>query len=703
MKNLFNVQEAAEFVQKYHTLPKELALRVYTSRLIGGEPGLVLHGGGNTSVKMKTINILGDQLDIIYVKGSGQDLSTINHEGFVGLDLDSIQRLRALSNPADRNIENHLRTNKVDADAPDPSVEALLHSFLPHKYVDHTHADSLLILTNLKNGEDLVREALGPKVAVSPYFMSGHPLAKKTLKLYESDPSIEAIVILNHGIFTFGDDAETSYTRMIDYVNRAESYINDKLQIETHTTDQTDVHTTGDTDYLTARFVQTARGMCAHRDSNGKLRRFFTEIRNSPDIVEVSISKQAGQICSTGVIVPDHAIWTKNNMAYIERIPESDENLNQIVTESIEAFKSDYDKYVTNQLETQNIELRKLDPYPRTFLVGQVGIVALGFTRKEALIAADIAEHTVRSKRVAIALGEYAPISDSHIFDMEYWPLQRKKIDKTVSTLPLQGQIAVLTGAAGAIGLGIADRLIAAGAVVVICDIDENRLQIVHSILSEKYSEQQVESAVFDVTDFGSTQTAFNSMSKRLGGIDILVPNAGIAHVSKIETMDLEKFSQVVQVNLMGTLNVIKASIPIFRRQGTGGSIVLISSKNVFDPGAAFGAYSSSKAAAHQISKIAALELAELGVRVNMINPDAVFGDKDVPSQLWGLIGPDRMKSRGLDPEGLKEYYRQRNLLKVSVRAEHVGNAVVFFADDENPITGATIPVDGGVASAFPR
>jgi len=238
---------------------------------------------------------------------------------------------------------------------------------------------------------------------------------------------------------------------------------------------------------------------------------------------------------------------------------------------------------------------------------------------------------------------------------------------------------------------------------VVISDIDGDRLQRVQSILEERHDEAQVERIVFDVTDYQSVERAFDEIGRKVGGIDVLVPNAGIAHVAKIENLDPDKLDQVIAVNLKGTFNVIKASVPLFRRQRTGGNIVVISSKNVFDPGAAFGAYSASKAGAHQISKIAALELAEFGVRVNMINPDAVFGDEKVSSGLWNLVGPERMKSRGLDPEGLREHYRQRNLLKARVLAEHVGNAVVFFASDQTPTTGATLPIDGGIPSAFPR
>jgi NAD(P)-dependent dehydrogenase (short-subunit alcohol dehydrogenase family) len=285
---------------------------------------------------------------------------------------------------------------------------------------------------------------------------------------------------------------------------------------------------------------------------------------------------------------------------------------------------------------------------------------------------------------------------------MEYWSLQQRKLTD-VSFPPLQGQVAVVTGGGGAIGFGIADRLLAAGAAVVISDIDESRLKTVEAILRRRYPGGEIEILAFDVTAYPSVEKAYHEISRRLGGIDIVTPNAGVAHVAKIEDLDPNKLDQVIAVNLKGTFNTIKASIPVFKRQATGGNVVVISSKNVFDPGAAFGAYSASKAGAHQMSKIAALELAALGVRVNMINPDAVFGDEEVSSKLWDLVGPDRMKSRGLDYEGLKEYYRNRNLLKARVLAEHVGNAVVFFASEQTPTTGAALPVDGGIPAAFPR
>jgi len=701
MRNAFDESGARELVRRYSDVPEELALRVFTSRLLGSEPGLVLHGGGNTSVKLRMTNLLGDEQEVLFIKGSGADLATIEPAGFTGLDLAYFRRFRDLGELSEEEMENELETHRIRADAPSPSVETLLHAFLPHRYVDHTHADAVLILTSQENAEVLVLEALGPRVAVLPYLMPGLPLARQVVECYEGDPGLEAIVSRSHGIFTFAEDAETSYSRMIEYVSRAESFIEKR----THSAASPARPRSAEPVRASrgaARLVQALRGACAHRDPEGKLRRFVAELRTAPDLIDISRSQLAPELCRSGVLTPDHVIRTKNRMLFVDRVPEMDPDLQARVSELVAAYCEDYDRTFGEQLEAGKAPRRKLDPFPRLIFAAGVGLVALGATRKAARIAADIGEATLRAKRLACELGGYAPISDSHIFDMEYWGLQQKKLGGEAPP-PLAGQVAFVTGAGGAIGAGVAERLLAAGAVVAISDIDENRLGRVRDHLADRSEASCIETIVCDVTSLHSVERALEEVSCRAGGIDIVVPNAGIAHVATIEALEPETLGQVVAVNLMGTFNTIKAAIPVLRRQATGGNIVLISSKNVPDPGAAFGAYSASKAGAHQISKIAALELAELGVRVNMVNPDAVFGDEKISSGLWDLIGPDRMKSRGLDPEGLREYYRQRNLLKVAVKPEHVGNAVVFFASEQTPTTGASLPVDGGVPSAFPR
>ncbi len=547
-----------------------------------------------------------------------------------------------------------------------------------------------------------MKEALGTKIAVLPYIMSGLPLAKAVIEQYEKTPDIDGIVIINHGIFTFAEDAGTSYEKMIAYVTGAEAYIEGQIQDRPLMTPRKDLSRPVNPESALARCVQVIRGACAHPGNDGKLRRFYAEARSDSDLTDISLSKEALEICRSGVLTPDHAIRTKNIMAYVESVPEDDEDLKKIINHAVDIFKDDYHRYFHENATVRGTDQSLSDPFPLLFFVGGLGLIALGTTRNAARIAADIGEHGIRAKLRANALGAYIPISDDHIFDMEYWSLQQKKLSNSPPPR-LQGQVAVITGGGGAIGFGIAKQLLAAGAAVVISDIDKDRLETAYSILTLEYEKSLIERIIFDVTDYKSVEKAYEEIACKFGGIDIVVPNAGIAHVAKIEDLEPEKLDQVIAVNLKGTFTVIKASIPIFRRQGTGGNIVMISTKNVFDPGAAFGAYSASKAGAHQLSKIAALELAEMGVRVNMVNPDAVFGDEKVCSGLWELVGPDRMKSRGLDPEGLQEYYCQRSLLKQRVLAEHVGNAVVFFASDLTPTTRAALPVDGGNSAAFPR
>ncbi len=702
MENLFKKGDSERFIAKYAAFPKDLALRSYTTRLIGSNHNLVLHGGGNASVKLKLRNIVGEQIDVLFVKGSGRDLATIEPDGFVGLELNQLRKLGNLKSLSDEEMINQLGIHRIYSHTPYPSVETLLHAFLPHKYIDHTHADSILILTHLENGDDLVREVLGRKIAVVPYTRSGLPLAKAVRAQYEKQTDVEAIIVLQHGIFTFAPDAKTAYDNMIHYATRAEAYVEAKAKNKLGAMPRKKGGPPAKVTSARARCAQIIRGVCAHPGSDGRLKRFIVTTRSSADMLKASLAKQAPSFCSSGVLTPDHAIRTKNTMVYIESVPENDDDLKEIVNIAVENYIRDYHHYFQTQTRSKKIEYTILDPYPLLFLVAGLGLFAIGTSPNEAVITADIGEHTMAAKLQTNAIGRYRPISASHVFDMEYWSLQQQKLERPPSP-PLQGQVAFITGGGGAIGFGITDRLLAAGAVVGISDIDRPRLQKAYSLLTQKYDSSRVHPLTLDVTDIKAVENAYAEICREFGGIDIVVPNAGIAHVAKIQDLNPDKFDQVLAVNLKGTFNVIRAAVPILTRQGTGGNIIVISSKNVFDPGVAFGAYSASKAAAHQIAKIAAMELAEISVRVNMINPDAVFGDNTIGSKLWELVGPQRMKSRGLDAEGLKEYYRQRSLLKIPVLAEHVGNAVVFFASELTPTTGATLPVDSGNPAAFPR
>jgi rhamnose utilization protein RhaD (predicted bifunctional aldolase and dehydrogenase)/NAD(P)-dependent dehydrogenase (short-subunit alcohol dehydrogenase family) len=694
MENRYDDREARRYIERYPNQPADLALRVYTSRLIGAETDLVLHGGGNTSVKTAMTDILGEEIEVICVKGSGWDLGDIEPPGLPALDLAYLKKLRVLKSLGDEEMVNQFRTHLLDASAPTPSIETLVHTFLPPKFIDHTHADAIVTLTNQPEAERLLAEALGDRIAVLPFIMPGFPLALAMAELYERHPAVEAIILMNHGIFTFGAEARTAYGRMIDYVTRAERYIAEKLSPA-----ETEAAAVPDSSVV----LPLLRGALARVDVGAGQSHFSFDLRSRSELVAALDRPDAETLFVTGVLTPDHVIRTKNYPLFFNFSGmESEEEIGDLIDTAVDAYRARYVSYFETQAAAKQVAKIRLDGMPRVILIRGLGIVGVGFTPKAAGIAADIAEHTVLAKIRAAAVGTFRELAESFIFDMEYWSLEQAKLGKGTPP-PLQGRTALITGGGGAIAMGIGRQLLKAGATVYLSDISEERLKVACAKLADHFGGRMVHPLVMDVTDPTSVQVGLGTIVKESGGLDILVPNAGVAHVSRLEDLEDDKFEQVLAVNLKGVFQVIKGAIPIFRRQGMGGSIVVNSSKNVFDPGAAFGAYSSAKAGAHQLGKIAALELAGIGVRVNMINADAIFDDEGISSGLWDVVGPDRMKSRNLDPEGLKEYYRQRNLLKAAVSADDVGRAVLFFASEQTPTTGATLPVDGGIPAAFPR
>ena len=704
MKSRWSDAEARQFIDRYAPRWGEpLALRVYTSRLIGADPDLVMHGGGNTSVKVVIENLLGERTDALCVKGSGWDLDSIEPQGFPALDLGWLRRLRKLKDLSDEEMVNQFRTRLFDASAPNPSVETLLHAFLPHVFIDHTHADAILALTNQPDGEKLTRQALGERVVVVPYVMPGFTLAKLAAEMFESKPDAQGMVLLKHGLFTFAPDARTSYERTIELVGRAESFLQGRMRGR-------GVTPAPDEDVARARtrMAQVGpilRGLLATPSGNPDQphRRVILEHRASPDLLGLVASPQCASLAARGPLTPDHVIRTKAQHLFIGQPALDDpETLRKQLGAAIAGYRTGYDAYFAAQVREKGVTRTKLDPDPRVLLIPGVGIVCAGKTRKDAAIAADIAEHTLRIKEVAEAIGRYQPLEPSELFDMEYWSLEQAKLGKEIEK-PLSRQVALVTGAAGAIGVAACVELAKAGAHVVLTDLDAEGLERAREKVAKAAGSSACAAVRMDVTDEGSVAAAFDHACRVFGGVDIVVANAGIAQVSALADTDARQFHKVLDVNLGGYFLTLRAAARLMRAQGTAGNVVINASKNVFAPGADFGAYSASKAAGHQLGKVAAIELAPLGIRVNMINADAVFAEGDTPSGLWREIGPERARSRGIAAEKLQEFYRERNLLHAEVTGRHVGRAVVFFASNQTPTTGATLPVDGGIAAAFPR
>jgi rhamnulose-1-phosphate aldolase/alcohol dehydrogenase len=698
-------REAAEYVERYASVGEALALRVYTSRLIGRDPELVMHGGGNTSLKGTVTTLLGDRVEALFVKGSGWDLDSIEPAGFPAVDLAHLRRLRALDTLSDEEMVNQLRVHLFDAMAPNPSVEALLHAFLPHAFIDHTHADVGLVLTNQPraDAEAMVHEAFGARWGIVPYVMPGFALAKLAAEVFERDRRVEGLVLLNHGLFTFADDARTAYERMIAGVDRAEQFV--RARARTVPPVVSGANLEASPAETAARLAPMLRGTLAEPsgDADRPWRRWVLEYRAIAEALALLAAPDCADLAVRGPLTPDHVIRTKGPALCIDGLsaPGNPAALRERLATAVTQYRAGYDAYFAANQQRARGRITKLDSTPRVILVPGVGIFTAGRSKVEARIAADIAEHTLRAKALANRIGHYIALSDADLFDMEYWSLEQAKLGKAKEP-PLAGQVALITGAAGAIGYAIARKLIEAGAHVVLADLASERLEAAVRELDAR-SRGVAAGVAMDVTDEASVASGMSEVCRRYGGLDILVLNAGVAHSASLEATEPKTFRRIVEVNLTGYFLVLRASAAIFRTQGTGGNVIVNSSKNVFAPGAEFGAYSASKAGGHQLAKVAALELATAGVRVNMINADAVFGDPRRPSGLWQEVGPSRARARGLQPEALQEFYRQRNLLKVAITGDHVGNAVVFFASNLTPTTGATLPVDGGVPDAFPR
>ena len=698
MRSRWSEEDAAAFVARYASRwGEDLALRTYTSRLLGGDDRLVLHGGGNTSVKGTFTNRLGETIPALYVKASGHDLATLEPDGLPGVDLGYLRKLRALPALDDEAMTNELRTHLFDARSATPSLETLVHAFLPEKFVDHTHADAILALTNQAGGERLVRDALGDEVTVLGYVRPGFQLARAVADAYEAEPGRRGMVWMRHGLMTWGPTARAAYEAMIELVTRAERYPARRAAPR-----------------IASMSVELARARLRHvapvlrgalaeptGDADRPHRRVVVVPLVTPEVLAFVDREESRALALTPPLTSDHLIRTKAFPLWIER-PAYDEpaRLATQLREAVAGYSAAYRAYLERHAARLPHGLGRFDALPRVVLLPGLGALCTGGDVRAAIVARDITAHTLAVKADIAAMGAYEGLPEAELFDMEYHTFQHAKL--AAREAPLAGEVAIVTGAAGAIGSGICEALLAHGCHVAATDLPGEALDALVADLAGPFG-SRVAGVPLDVTDASSVADAFASVAATWGGVDIVVVNAGLAHVAGLPDLEIEAFRRLERVNVEGALLVMAEAARHLKLQGTGGDIVLVSTKNVFAPGAKFGAYSATKAAAHQLARIASLELADIDVRVNMVAPDAVFSHGARRSGLWATVSPDRMRARGLDEAGLEDYYRGRNLLKARVTADHVGRAVLFFATRQTPTTGATIPVDGGLPDATPR
>lgn len=702
MENRWSEAKAAQYVARYGAqYGEDLAMGLYTATLIGAEDRLVLHGGGNSSIKTTRTNLLGETIRALFVKASGFNMASLDPNGYIGLALDFLEKLQALPELSDEAMVREFCTHSLDAQAAIPSIETLVHVFVPHKFVDHTHPDAVLTLTNQEGGAQLLQEILGKDVAVVGYFPPGFLLAKAVAAELKRNPEAKAMVLMRHGLLTWGHTGKDSYTATIELTTRAEHYI---LQ-----NSRNPLRTIADTPLPLAEKRLTAiapmlRGLLAlpSGDPDHPWTRAILQSLTNRKVLDIVDSDRGREIAQSPPLTADHLIRTKPFYLWIDS-PQYDDpdKLRHQLAEALGEYSARYESYVARHSHTLPEGIHPADSLPRVILLPGLGAICAGKDAASAGIVSDIAAHTLEAKAQIAAMGVYAGLEEHELFEMEYRALQRRKLQDE-NPLPLARQVALITGAAGAIGSGIAQELLEQGCHVAVTDLAGDALDGLTKEFRSIYG-PRVLGVPLDVTDPQSVAAAFGTVSRTWGGIDLLILNAGVAHVAPLSAMNLDSFRKIEKINIEGTLILLAEAARHFKLQGTGGDIVMVSTKNVFAPGANFGAYSATKAAGHQLARIASQEFAGMDVRVNMVAPDAVFAHGERKSGLWMEVGPERMSARGLSPEGLEEYYRNRNLLKAKVTARHVGKAVLFFATRQTPTTGATIPVDGGLPDATPR
>ncbi|MCU7939558.1 MAG: bifunctional aldolase/short-chain dehydrogenase [gamma proteobacterium symbiont of Bathyaustriella thionipta] len=670
MQNRWNENDAQQYSSGNNN--PDLALRVYSSRLLGQDKSLVLHGGGNTSVKIEQTNILGDRETILYVKGSGWDLETIEAQGYAPVQMSHLLKLAQLKELTDAQMVNELKTHLTLSNAPGPSVETILHALLPYKYVDHTHADAVVSITNTENGMERIKALYGNKVVIIPYVMPGFDLARLCAEIFPAEAHSETIgmVLMNHGIFSFGEDAKQSYDRMIELVAMAENYLQQQQALDVAVSYADTSLDTDDLDFLhIAQFRQELsqhfkQPLVVHQHRDAQTLAFANHT-------------QLDEISQKGPATPDHVIRTK-------QLPmlgtTSDLNLSSRLNAYIESYQAYFKQGALTPHDGQKKNM--LDPLPRIILDAKGGMLTLGKSIKEAHIIRDIYQHTIGIILRATRLGGFQALPSHAIFDVEYWELEQAKLKKAGTSPLFSGEVALVTGAVTGIGKACVDSLLARGACVVAVDI----LPEIETL----YQRPDYLGITCDVTDEQALEQVLEQTIRQFGGLDMLILNAGIFPGGcRIEALPLAEWRQVMTINLDANLSLLSKAHPLLKLAPNGGRIVAMGSKNVPAPGPGAAAYSSAKAALNQLARVAALEWGKDNIRINTLHPNAVFD-----TAIWT---PEVLASRAEHYGMSIEAYKTNNLLHTEITSHDVAE---LAAEMCGPLfaktTAAQLPVDGG-------
>jgi len=658
----------------------DISLSIYCTRLIGADSNLVLHGGGNTSVKTVQEDLFGNEVDVLCIKGSGWDMAEILPAGLPPVRLAQLRQLKSLETLSDEEMVSYIRSNLIDSTSPTPSVETLSHAFLPHKFVNHSHASAILSVTNQPNGEDLCREIFGSSMGIVPYIMPGFGLAKKSSEVFEDNPGVDGLILLNHGIFTFSNDAETSYQHMIDAISTVEDRLVDG---KTHVFEPV---TFASRLQPLSSVAPIIRGVCISRDerlgkgTNASHNKLILDFRSTDQILEFVNGKEIERYSQGGVATPDHVIRTKN-WPLVLPLPEDTGNgdFRERTEHLASIFQQRYDSYFHRQVERRKLQKTKLDSAPRVVLVPGLGLFGIGRDRNEAVIAADIAESFVQTITNAESIGEYKTLAESDVFDVEYWSLEQAKLSKA-STQPLLGNVVAVTGGGGTIGAAIADEFNKLGAEIAVLDLN---------FPEENHRFLQLDC---DVTDQTSVKSAFERICEHYGGLDIVVSNAGAMYLGSMENVSDETLRESFEINFFSHQIVMQNAVEVLKLQKVGGNLLFNVSKQAVNPGVDAGPYGLPKAATLALMRQYAIETGKYGIRANAVNADRIQS---------GLLTKEMIRSRA-QARGVDEAeYLAGNILGKEVTAEDVARAFTQLALSESTVANITTVDGGNIAAAL--
>jgi len=699
MRSLWSDDDARLAIERYAAdgVNEDLALRVYTTRLLGSDPQLVLHGGGNTSVKSRAVDAVGEEVDVLFVKGSGWDMGIIEPPGLPAVRIAPLLQLADVESLSDEEMVRAQRSNLLDPGAPNPSVEALLHAWVPHKFVDHTHANAVLALVDQPDGEAIVRDLYGDRMAYVPYIMPGFDLAKAAKAAADAHPDAEGLILLKHGIFSFGADAREAYERMIEFVSMAE----DRIAGGPGKT-----FAAGTIPGTLARPADVApllRGLLANplgagdqasageQDDGGRPKgdghqRFVLDFRTGPGILTFVNGAELGRYSQAGTATPDHVIRTKAKPLVVPAPEAGDlDAFETAAREATKQFRDEYEKYFARNNERVGGVKTMLDSSPRVVLVPGLGLFAAGKNAKAAAVAGDLAETAIAVISDAEGMDRFESIGEADLFDMEYWSLEQAKLGASKDP-PLTGTVVAITGGAGAIGAATAAAFGRAGAEVALLDLPDDHLEDMATRLAAA-------AIPCDVTDDASVAAAMDAVVEAFGGLDVLVSNAGAAWQGRIGEVPDAELRESFELNFFGHQRVARAAVAVMLAQGTGGALLFNASKQALNPGPRFGPYGLPKAATLALMRQYAIDYGAEGIRSNAVNADRIRS---------GLLTDDMVSQRSTARGVSEQAYMSGNLLEREVTAEDVGAAFVALARARRT-TGAILTVDGGNIAAAVR